>query len=198
MPTPYSGTNVYPTSYDIPSDGDARDAASVNVGLEALGDRTTYLYNHLPAQIVFTRSFNTTGDPTTIETIDNNVVANAWTKTVNVLLNVGLCESSDTLFCYLVSGVSLPAGSYTCNYRIYATDDVSGTPTDHVVLGSTGSTTKTAAGTSGSAFFMSMGTHIVTANGTTRIGLEIRPTVAGAWTLDVLTGSYIRVERLRA
>ena len=44
MPTSYSGDPTsYPTSYDIPSDGDLRSAASVDVGLEKLGDRTAYL-----------------------------------------------------------------------------------------------------------------------------------------------------------
>lgn len=43
MSAPYAGTNTYPATYDIPADGDARTAASVNTGLQALGDRTTYL-----------------------------------------------------------------------------------------------------------------------------------------------------------
>lgn len=45
MPSTYSGVNVYPASYQIPSDGDSRNASSVNAALEALGDRTTYLKN---------------------------------------------------------------------------------------------------------------------------------------------------------
>lgn len=39
----YSGTPVYPSSFQIPDDGDAKNAASVDVALEALGDRTQYL-----------------------------------------------------------------------------------------------------------------------------------------------------------
>lgn len=34
---------LFPANYDIPDDGDDEDAASVDVGLEALGDRTAYL-----------------------------------------------------------------------------------------------------------------------------------------------------------
>jgi hypothetical protein len=45
MPTHYTGSDTYPASYDIPSGGDARNAVSVNTGLEALGDRTTWIKN---------------------------------------------------------------------------------------------------------------------------------------------------------
>lgn len=45
MPTAYTGADTYPASYDIPSGGDARSATSVNTGLEALGDRATWLKN---------------------------------------------------------------------------------------------------------------------------------------------------------
>jgi hypothetical protein len=43
MSSQYEGLAVFPTSFAIPDDSDARDAASVGVGLEALGDRTAYL-----------------------------------------------------------------------------------------------------------------------------------------------------------
>jgi len=39
---------LFPASYDIPDDGDAEDAASADVGLEALGDRTAYLLTACP------------------------------------------------------------------------------------------------------------------------------------------------------
>lgn len=39
----YTGTNVYPSDYTIPDDGDTLEVVSVNVAFEALGDRTTYL-----------------------------------------------------------------------------------------------------------------------------------------------------------
>lgn len=47
MATPYAGANAFPASYLIPDDGDVRSAASVNVALEALGDRTVYLYDRI-------------------------------------------------------------------------------------------------------------------------------------------------------
>ncbi len=43
MSTTYAGTATFPASITIPSDGDTRDAASVNVGAEGLADRTVYL-----------------------------------------------------------------------------------------------------------------------------------------------------------
>ncbi len=48
MGTPYAGADSYPTDFVIPDDGDNEDASSVNVALEALGDRTTNLHNHSP------------------------------------------------------------------------------------------------------------------------------------------------------
>lgn len=44
MSSQYAGANLFPLDYSIPADSDARDAASVNVALEALGDRTVFLY----------------------------------------------------------------------------------------------------------------------------------------------------------
>lgn len=43
MPTDYAGTNTFPAEYEIPSDGDLPDAASLAPSLTALGDRTVYL-----------------------------------------------------------------------------------------------------------------------------------------------------------
>lgn len=40
----YTPTATWNTGYTIPDDGDDRDAASVDVALEALGDRTQFLY----------------------------------------------------------------------------------------------------------------------------------------------------------
>ena len=44
MSSQYSGVNLFPIDYAIPADSDDRDAAAVNVALEALGDRTVFLY----------------------------------------------------------------------------------------------------------------------------------------------------------
>lgn len=44
MSTPYAGNPAaFPTDYLIPDDGESKNATSVNVALEALGDRTAYL-----------------------------------------------------------------------------------------------------------------------------------------------------------
>lgn len=40
----YTPTPVFPVSYVIPDDGDPKTASSVNIALEALGDRTQYLF----------------------------------------------------------------------------------------------------------------------------------------------------------
>jgi hypothetical protein len=45
MSTTYTGTKVYTGSLTLPSDGDARDVASVNTALEALANRTEHLKN---------------------------------------------------------------------------------------------------------------------------------------------------------
>lgn len=43
MSSQYAGANVFPSDFTIPDDGEAENAASVNVALEALGDRTKFL-----------------------------------------------------------------------------------------------------------------------------------------------------------
>ena len=45
MATPYTDANVFPNQVTIPDDGDPITAASVNVPLEGLANRTRYLYN---------------------------------------------------------------------------------------------------------------------------------------------------------
>lgn len=47
MPTQITGTDTYPTSFNVPSGGDRRDAASVNAALEALANRTAFSRNRL-------------------------------------------------------------------------------------------------------------------------------------------------------
>jgi len=46
MPTTISGADTWRATFDVPADGDARNAASVNTALEALADRTRHLYLH--------------------------------------------------------------------------------------------------------------------------------------------------------
>lgn len=47
MATQYEGKDEFPASFEIPDDNDDLDAASVNVALEALADRTAYLQKTL-------------------------------------------------------------------------------------------------------------------------------------------------------
>jgi hypothetical protein len=42
----YAGQEQFPQSFELISDNTGRDAASANVGLEALADRTQYLRTH--------------------------------------------------------------------------------------------------------------------------------------------------------
>lgn len=45
-----NGTDSFPAGFIVPDDGESRDAAAQNVGLEALADRATYLKNRLGAR----------------------------------------------------------------------------------------------------------------------------------------------------
>jgi hypothetical protein len=49
----YAGAPTYPVSFQIPDDGDAKTAASINVALQALGDRTTQLNRRVPSAANF-------------------------------------------------------------------------------------------------------------------------------------------------
>lgn len=56
----YAGDDtVFPEDFTIPDDGDDEDASSVDVALEALGDRTAYLKEHSPR--LQTAEFTTPG-----------------------------------------------------------------------------------------------------------------------------------------
>ncbi|WP_437982916.1 hypothetical protein [Sorangium sp. So ce117] len=57
----YSGQDRFPGSFETLNDGTVRDAASVNVGLEALADRTAYLFNRRIEAVHFTSWGNEDG-----------------------------------------------------------------------------------------------------------------------------------------
>ncbi len=78
MPTSYGGADTWVSTFNVPSDGDNADAASVNVGLEALGDRTKYLYNRRS----LTYSTTGTGLTETSGTYVTEVNVNAFTSVV--------------------------------------------------------------------------------------------------------------------
>jgi hypothetical protein len=48
----YTPTSVFPPSYVIPDDGDPKTASSVNIALEAIGDRTQYLFFHGGREVI--------------------------------------------------------------------------------------------------------------------------------------------------
>ncbi len=73
MASQYAGADLFPTDFLIPDDGDDEDATSVNVALEALGDRTIALQSHSPRLQVI--EFLTSG--TYAPAADSRIVA-AW------------------------------------------------------------------------------------------------------------------------
>lgn len=81
MASPYAGTNVFPSDFLVPADDDGEDASSVNIALEALGDRTVfnkqaladYLANKSPRMRI--QTFNASG--TYIPDSASRIVA-AW------------------------------------------------------------------------------------------------------------------------
>jgi hypothetical protein len=62
MSSTYAGANAFPASFTIPDDGDAENASTVNVPLEALADRTVYLQQHSPR--LTTQEYTTPGSYT--------------------------------------------------------------------------------------------------------------------------------------
>jgi hypothetical protein len=82
----YAGNDTFPASLELPDDGDDRDAAGVDVPLEALADRTVYLRNvgwrrtsqwvHDSESPVASWSFNSAAYA------PNTTDANAWLVTI--------------------------------------------------------------------------------------------------------------------
>lgn len=125
MPTPYTGSIVYPASYNIPSDGDERDATSVNAALEALGDRTTYLKARTGAiNILQGGGFTGSGSITSTSPVQlqSNVPADEG------YLDVPNCLAGDLLHIQMeaaqfVSQANIPDAAET---RLYLFDDFGG------------------------------------------------------------------------
>lgn len=99
MPTPYSGADAFPASYNIPSDGDTRNVASVNVALEALGDRTAYLHNRLGAHFMRTVAVHTEDDTAFPPTLQwsSSTTAGTFTEIVSAPSTVALEVVSGTV-----------------------------------------------------------------------------------------------------
>jgi len=145
MPSSYSGVNVYPASFQIPSDGDLRNASSVNAGLEALGDRTAYLLNRFNSRLVLyseghiqaPASFswpNTTGAFVVSEQAPLKDISNTNTPWTSDILANDVIELD---FCMNVLITSAAAGNqfqwqFRLVYSESASDFVSGTWSDPV------------------------------------------------------------------
>jgi hypothetical protein len=65
MSSTYAGTAAFASYITLPSDGDERNASSVNVPLETLADRTKFLYDRAIIAISSTDSAATSGFTTT-------------------------------------------------------------------------------------------------------------------------------------
>lgn len=79
MSSTYGGSAAWSSLITIPSDGDLSSASSVNVGFEALADRTVYLKGKqklVDNQTVIPVSF--TQPPTTVATFTHVVAASAY------------------------------------------------------------------------------------------------------------------------
>lgn len=91
MATQYDGIDDFPTSFELPDDNDDLDAASVNVGFEALADRTV----HLKATI---DSFARRGGAILVRHVAN--AAALKTVVVNNDLEVAIVEDEGALYVY--------------------------------------------------------------------------------------------------
>jgi len=204
MPSPFAGSSAtYPSTYLIPSDGDDRNAASVNVALEALGDRTEWLRARQNDYFQYTNSTNASGDPALVETFTYAVISNAWTKSAVIKVDIASCVAFDQLQCRLHGLFILSATSAYASlmsYRLYATDDVSGTPSDSVVLGSH-SAIGANDGTNGADKYWPVsphGRHTVAFNGTCRIGLQLRLRNSAAGSqVQIYSGIHLEVQRIK-
>jgi hypothetical protein len=125
MPTTYSGADSFPASVTIPSDGDLRNASSVNPAFEGLADRTHFLKVRLPEHHV-NYHVETNDDPTTWTAWDSVTTA-TWVDFASILTYDNPFTTEDLVLvrlyitCYttaavgeirLVKGLD-PAGPFT-------------------------------------------------------------------------------------
>jgi len=199
MSTTYAGSNTFPTAVTIPSDGDTKPAASVNVAFEGLADRTQWLAARVNGNNKFLMTVNSSsgGDPVVTESFVYNTVGTTWTKSAVVLVDIPSCLIGDVLLAKLHVGSTVDGvGSFS--FRMRLTNDFGGTNVDADMSGSRGAM-QTDSGTSEMFPFGSMGEGIVTVDGAARVVLEIRlSTIAPGTQLDLYSGIYLEVERFRA
>jgi hypothetical protein len=189
----YFGNDTYPASADIVDDGTGRDAASVNVGLEALFDRTTYLRArgfvddqswHTLAETGSGDTFPFTSTSYTPNTSDPDAMSVEFEN-----VRVG------DIFHIQFSGKTFNSGASpgdTLLLAIHATDDVEGagveTRVDSAVDRVNIYDTPKAV--------ISAGRWVATAAGTTRLRLLGR-TATGGWTGGIAAVAALSVTRFR-
>lgn len=132
MSTTYAGNPAnYPASITEPSDGDNKSAASVNVGLEGLADRTAYLSAHkadpaLYQQKVFANSSDTesTQFSITLGTYEKPSPSNPYIEFTG-------CAAGDVINVWSHWHVLRSASSAgVAVFRLYIIEDVDGTPAE--------------------------------------------------------------------
>jgi hypothetical protein len=146
---------------------------------------------------------NVAGDPADVETFAWVTIANDWTKSAAILVDVPGMVVGDVLLASIhVGEMQLAAfGSSTAgaNFRLYAIDDQAGTPTETFVTGAFG---RFAAPIDESVGYNTQpihlaGKHTVADAGTTRIGLAIRLTLAGvSYSAIIRSGVFLKVQRV--
>ncbi|WP_437958604.1 hypothetical protein WME76_02340 [Sorangium sp. So ce119] len=184
----YSGNDTFPASAELVNDGTVRDAASVNVLVEAALDRAVYLRNvgfrRLSTWIIDDDGaagvwFFTSAAPTYAPTITNPTTD--WLATVNNT-RVG-----DILQIDVVADASVGAAT-TAQFRVGVTDNFgSGTEAHAPGFASVATSTNRT---------MTISTyHTVTAAGTSRVRLLARR--YGSGSVELREGGSIRVVLLR-
>jgi len=113
MPTPYAGANSFPADITIPSDGDAKPAASVNAAVEGLADRTQYLKAH--------------GLIATAHYADNALAFTTASATyvdfdASFFTSIGSCQVGDVLLITLTAALSIVTATFTGTAALVVTD----------------------------------------------------------------------------
>lgn len=117
----YGGNNAFPALVTIPSDADPRNAASVNVALEGLADRTMFLKSNGMLDMWHVAD---NGDAST-----EDFVTAAYVASVNVTALVEGCKTNDILQCTF-TGLNQQVGATGNSFlQVFAVDDSGGTPT---------------------------------------------------------------------
>jgi hypothetical protein len=187
MPSPYFGANVFPASYNIPSDGDDRDAASVNVGLEALGDRTQWLLQHALQSGAY-YSYRTPADATSdadpgiAETLLYTTYGATWTASPTIKVDVPSCLPGDLLDISLHMGAvsraggAAAAGTGQAFLQLYVIEDYGGAGVLQRLKSSLSwwREANVASGDGGENSFAISGLRLVGTAGTARVGLRFR------------------------